>query len=272
MAFAHYSFYSNALHRITEFDISIPNDIPSSMPHISSEAYERRMKTLILLHGYSGYSSDWFISGNASDLSMMNNLAVVCPSGENSFYTDAKGTGHAFCTYIGEELPRYLALTLELSDKREDCYIGGYSMGGYGALHIGLNYNHQFSGIMALSSALIINQLKDMEPGMENEMANYDYYVSVFGDLKKAENSNLDPCWQIRQLIDRKEVIPSIYFACGAQDFLIDSNLMFRQFLEDSDVPYEFEEGDGIHDFNYWRPHAVSGINYLLNNEKEQHD
>ena len=269
MAFAHYSFYSNMLHGIAEFDIILPNDVPAGIPGPVNPAFNRKPKLLILLHGYSGACSDWPVSGNAADLSLAHNLVVVCPSAGNNFYTDAKGTGHAYCSFVGKELPEYVTTTFGLSKDRKDVLIGGYSMGGYGALHVGLTCPDQFSGIMALSSALIIEELKEMQPGFDNGMADYDYYESVFGDLKTAETSELNPKVQIKKLKEENREIPDIYTACGAQDFLIKPNLSFEAFLKDNHISHEFEEGDGVHDFAYWKPHALNGLDYLLRGDHE---
>jgi len=264
MAFAHFSFYSKVMSRIMEFELALPNDMPEQLAGKDNPAYQRGMKTLILLHGYSGICSDWFISGNASDLAGMFHAAVVCPSGENSFYTDMKGTGHAYCRYIGEELPEYIARTFGLSNHREDVLIGGYSMGGYGALHIGLTYPDRFCGIMALSSALIMDQLKGIMPGMNNGFADYDYYVSVFGNLLNAANTDINPAVQVIKAIANQAALPDIFMACGAQDFLHNENVQFSEFLDSHHVKHAFEEGDGQHNFDYWKPKAISGLRYLL--------
>ena len=165
-----------------------PKDVPfffKENPH-----YQRPAKTLILLHGYSGDSTDWLYNSAAADYSLKYNLAVVMPSGGVSFYVDKKATGHQYCKYIGEDLIKYLRDTFGLAQNREDTFIGGLSMGGFGALHTGLMYPETFGGVIALSSALIIDGLKNMKPGMADPvMANYEYYVDTSGISAKQQRA-----------------------------------------------------------------------------------
>ena len=148
--------------------------------------------------------------------------------------------------------------------KKEDTLIGGVSMGGFGALHTGLAYPERFSGVMALSSALIIHQLKEMKPDMPATMANYEYYVETFGDLLKAEDSDYNPEVLFKKNKEKGIANPKIYMACGAQDFLLEPNHQMRDFLKEEKADFTYEEEDGVHDWSFWTPHAYKGIEYLL--------
>ncbi len=240
-----------------------PKDVPfffKENPH-----YQRPAKTLILLHGYSGDSTDWLYNSAAADYSLKYNLAVVMPSGGVSFYVDKKATGHQYCKYIGEDLIKYLRDTFGLAQNREDTFIGGLSMGGFGALHTGLMYPETFGGVIALSSALIIDGLKNMKPGMADPvMANYEYYVDTFGDLSKAAKSDHNPEVLFKRNVKNGVENPRIYMACGTEDFLLEPNRKMRDFLKKKKADLLYEEGPGVHDWNFWTPHAYNGIEYLL--------
>lgn len=107
MALFQIDYFSTSLSRITNFNVLIPNDILPGMS-VNNPHYLRGAKTLILLHGYSGSNKDWLSSSAVSELSIKYNLAVIMPSGENSFYLDGKGTGKAFCQFIGKDRDLYL--------------------------------------------------------------------------------------------------------------------------------------------------------------------
>ena len=92
MAFLQVDFYSNVLHKITNICIVLPNDLPKEMK-VDNDNYKRKMKTLILLHGYSGSEKDWLAGSLIQELAGKYNLAVIMPSGDNSFYLDGKGIG-----------------------------------------------------------------------------------------------------------------------------------------------------------------------------------
>jgi len=129
MAFGQFEFFSDSLSRVVSFDILLPNDSQEYFVK-DNENYNREMKTLVLLHGYSGGSKDWLVGSKIEELSKVYNIAVVLPNGENSFYLDGRGTGKKYGTYVGEELINYTRKVFGLSKKKEDTYVGGLSMGG----------------------------------------------------------------------------------------------------------------------------------------------
>ncbi len=264
MSVHHVRFRSNALSRNGEFYIHLPEkEIPFFLK--DNPYYNRPAKTLILLHGYSGDATDWLYQSPAARYSMEYNLAVVMPTGGLGFYLDKEATGYQWCTFLGEDLIRYLQNTFGLACKPEDTLIGGLSMGGFGALHTGLQYPETFGGIMALSSALIIDQLQYMEPEMKvPAMANYAYYVDTFGDLKKAAGSEKDPRTLYLNNIKNNKKNPAIYMACGTEDMLLKANRTMRDFLQEHDADLYYTEGPGEHNWDFWIPHSKEGIEYLL--------
>lgn len=261
-------FRSEALARNGEFYIHLVDKNLPPMFTAGNPCYKRKAKTIILLHGYSGDCTDWLYNSAAADFSLKYNLNVVMPSGGLDFYLDKEATGHRYCQFIGKDLIEYLRSTFNIALNRKDTLIGGLSMGGFGALHTGLSYPDTFGGIMALSSALIIYNLKNITPKMKDPvMANYEYYVNAFGDLKKAEKSDHNPEVLFRK--NRKNDIrnPKIYMACGTEDFLLEPNRRLAAFLKKQKADYTYVEGPGIHDWNFWTPHAYEGIEYLLNDK-----
>ena len=269
MSTLHVRFRAESLACNGEFHMCLP---PKELPPFlmgENPHYKRKTKTLILLHGYSGDCTDWLYNSAADDICLRYNLAVVMPSGGVGFYLDQKATGRQWCTFIGKELIQYLRDTFGLCMSKEDTYIGGLSMGGFGALHTGFMYPETFGGIMALSSAYIIHQLKHMKPKMKDPvMANYEYYVDTFGDLSKAEKSDHNPEVLFRRNKRKGIPNPRIYMACGTEDFLLQPNRDLRDFLQKQKAEFLYEEGPGVHDWNFWTPHAYTGIEYLLNSEK----
>lgn len=263
MALFQADFFSPSLSRITTFNILIPNDILPGM-RVGNPHYLRGIKTLFLLHGYSGSNKDWLTSSAVSELSIKYNLAVIMPSGENSFYLDGKGTGKAFCQFIGKDLVEYTCKTFGLSDKREDIFIGGYSMGGFGALHSALVYPDTFGKVFALSSALIIHNIMNIPSDFKDGIADFEYYQSVFGDLENLETSENNPEYLIHKLIDKGVEIPEIYMFCGTEDFLIEQNRSFYQFLLEKRIDAKYEEHPGSHDWTFWNRYLESAVLWLL--------
>lgn len=263
MALLQANTYSAALSRVVTFHVILPNDLLAEMMD-GNENYNRATKTLYLLHGFSGSTTDWLMGSRIQELAIKYNLAVVMPAGENSFYLNQKGTGRAYETFTGEELMDYCSKTFGLSDKKEDNYIGGLSMGGFGAIHTGLKYPERFGKMFGLSSALIVNGIKGMKPGAQNDIADYDYYAQVFGDLEKLDTSENNPEYLITERKKKGDTIQPIYMACGTEDFLIRENREFYEFLKKEGVDVTYEESTGIHDWNFWNEYLEPAIEWLL--------
>jgi putative tributyrin esterase len=263
MAYLQIRFFSQALMKNTTVQMILPNDVPP-MINQDNENYQRRMKTLFLLHGFSGSSMDWILGGKIQEVATMYNLAIVMPEGDNSFYLDGPETGRQYGTFIGKELVDYMANTFHLSNTPEDILIGGLSMGGFGAIHVGFSYPQTFGRIIALSSALIIHTIKSYREGFRDEIANYDYYRITFGDLSELERSNHNP--EVVFLKKRKEnpSMPPIFMACGTEDFLIEQNRQFHNFLVQEKAEVTYLEKPGIHDWSFWNAYLEPGIRWAL--------
>lgn len=259
MAIGTFEFFSDSLKRGTQFRIILPNEADAA-----SEGEAMPMKMLMLLHGYCGNSGDWLWNSAAVEMAQKYHLCIVLPSGENSFYLDGKETGRQYATYVGQELVRYVRKTFGLSCRREDTFIGGYSMGGFGAIHTALQFTDTFAGAMALSSAMIVYGIGGMKPGDDNGVANYEYYRLMFGDPEIVEESGVNPEKLILQIEEKGVQMPKFYLACGQQDFLLQSNRRFEGFLKEHEVEYCYTEGSGEHNFEYWNRHLEPGIRWLL--------
>lgn len=263
MAVIKAEFFSVNLWRSVQFHAVIPNDVPPMMRE-NNPNYDRPMKTVYLLHGHSGCDTDWLYNTPLTQLAGQYNVCFITPGAENWFYLDGEACDRKYCKYVGEELVDYTRKLFGLSDKKEDTFIGGYSMGGFGALHTALAYPDTFSKVMALSSALIIYDVKDMQPGTRNDIADYDYYRMVFGDLTKVDVSVNNPEQLVLKNQAEGKEIPSIYMAIGTEDFLYENNQIFKRFLEEHNVDFTYTEGPGNHDFIFWNEHLPRAIEWFL--------
>lgn len=263
MALYQVDFYSAELAKVTNFNVVLPNDVYPGMM-AGNPNYNRGMKTLYLLHGYSGAAKDWLLESNVQNMAIKYNMAIIMPSGDNSFYLDGKGTGKAYCQFVGKELIEYTRKAFGLSDKKEDTFVGGLSMGGFGAIHTGYMFPNTFGKIVALSSAYIIHKVKDIKEDFKDAIADYYYYTSVFGELEKLNTSVNNPEYLYLKMKEEKQDIPPIYMACGTEDFLLEENRAFHNFLlkENADVLYT--EDPGVHDWKFWNEHLEPSIQWLL--------
>ena len=260
MAYFHIEYYSNALRRTTTFEMLIPNDDRFSNPGGKAIYGEHPLKTLFLLHGYTGKAGNWVPEG----LPEKYHFAIVMPTAENSFFLNGEATGRAFQTLVGEELVEYVRKTFHLAMTPEDTAVAGLSMGGFGALHTGLAYPETFGKVGALSSAFIVHGIAHMKPGGGNGTANYEYYRECFGDLETVEESENNPEVQIKRLKAEGRKIPELYICCGTEDSLLETNRAMDRFLTQEGVPHIYREGPGIHDMNFWHEYIAKIVAWMF--------
>jgi S-formylglutathione hydrolase FrmB len=227
-------------------------------------AFQRPMKTLVLLHGYSGTAIDWLAGSSIQDLCSQYNLAAIMPGCRNSFYLDREATGEAYGSFVGEELIAYARKTFGLSDRAEDTFICGFSMGGYGALEIGLKYTHNYSKLVDLSGALIYREVSEMTPPKGNMVANYAYYAATFGDPRTVLERDVNPEVLVKEKLARGEALPGIYMACGTEDMLIDVNRAFAAFLKEQGVEAEVHFTPGEHNWTFWNEYLEKAVRWML--------
>lgn len=261
MSVINVEMFSKSLVRTVAFNMFIPNGLRPEVDIVNNPNYKRPCKTVFVLHGYTGWGKGWDV---IYELGQQYNLALVFPSAENSFYLDSLSNNYKYGTFVGVELVEYIRKTFGLCLKKEDTFITGLSMGGFGALHVGLSNPETFSKIAALSSALIIHDISGMKPGDSNDIANYHYYQNVFGDLDKVVESEKNPETLILNLIKQKKEIPKMYVACGTEDFLINQNRRFNEFLIENKVPVLYVEDKGDHDMDYWNKYFTKSFEWFI--------
>lgn len=261
MAFIQMNLLSKALMRTVPVNVIIPADkmIFPGMPVREDKPY----KTLYLLHGIFGNYTDWVNGSRIQRFAEENDLAVVMPSGDNAFYLDRPEAMNNYGDFVGRELVELTRKIFPLSHKREDTYIGGLSMGGYGAVRNGLKYHDTFGAIVSLSGALIVEGVKDRTNDTPNPIERLDFAQAIFGDLDTLLDSDRNPKYLVEKLKKENASFPAIYMACGQDDFLLDANKDFADFLQDNGVEVTFEVGPGNHEWDFWDTYIKKAIDWL---------
>ena len=142
------------------------------------------------------------------------NLAVVMPSGDNSFYVDNPKASAYYGRFIGQELVDFTRRSFPLSTRREDTFLGGLSMGGFGAIVNGLQHPQTFGAVAALSSALILDSMLEHTQYTDFLMTNKGYYESVFGELSQVRGG-VNDYDALAEKVAKEPVRPKFYLACG---------------------------------------------------------
>ncbi|MCL2839781.1 MAG: alpha/beta hydrolase-fold protein [Defluviitaleaceae bacterium] len=261
MAIAQVHFFSRSLSR----QVTVNAIVPVGKFHMPDmpEREKKPFKTLYLLHGIFGNYTDWMVGTRIASWAEERNLAVIMPSGDNSFYVDHEKSGAMYGDYFGRELVEVTREMFPLSDKREDTFIGGLSMGGFGALRNGLKYHETFGAIAALSSALVLDNAVHSTNDTPTIIGRRGYYESVFGDLDKLLGSDKDPKALLTALKESGASIPKLYIACGTEDSLIEANRGYHKFLEDNHVEHTYVEGTGAHTWEFWDEYILKVLHWL---------
>ncbi len=258
MAFIQMSIFSDCLVRTVNVNVILPVDkaVMPGMPKRPDKPY----KTLYLLHGVLGSQVDWALGTRIQRYAEENDLAVVMPAGENAFYVDQPASNNLYGEFIGRELVELTRKMFPLSDKREDTFIGGLSMGGYGALRNGLKYSDTFGYIVSLSGAFVLDDMPQRTNDSPMFMERRDYAESCFGDLDKLLESDKNPKWMIKKLKEEGRDIPEIYMACGDQDSLLEANKSMKDCLVANGASVEFKIGPGNHEWDFWDTYIKDAI------------
>jgi len=263
MAILDVNFFSNALARQVSYKAIIPVDGAVFPGRPAKEV--KPFKTVYLLHGIFGDYTDWLVKSRVALFAEKYNLAVIMPSGDNSFYVDHEASRNYYGEYIGRELVEETRKLFNLSNKMEDTFIAGLSMGGYGAIRNGLKYYNNFGAIAALSSALIIDAAITSTEENPFEFGRKSFYESVFGDVANLRGSDKDVEALVQKIKQENGTIPEIYFACGTEDSLIENNRKFRDFLCLENVEHTYIESPGIHDWKFWDEYIEKAMEWLVN-------
>lgn len=270
MALINVNFFSKSLLRSIEVKVILPIDKFSLVEDVQWD--KKPFKTLYLLHGVFDDNNAWLRETRISRWASEKNLAVVMPSGENMFYLNQHGingdtceinVGGDYSKFIGEELVEMTRNMFPLSKKREDTFIGGLSMGGYGAIINGCKYHKTFSHIAALSPALMIDDAVSSTYSRNIILRNRAFFEYYFGDLTKLKESDKNPFYIVESLRNDKVELPKFYLACGKSDHLFPRVEEFANFLMTKETEFVFEKAAGNHDWDFWDTYIKHVIDWL---------
>ena len=217
------------------------------LPQISmsdNENMSKKFPVLYLLHGLSDDHTAWVRKTNIERYAAQYNLAVVMPNVNRSFYADMK-YGLNYYTYITKEIPHIVQSYFPISDKREDNFIAGLSMGGYGAFMIALRNPEKFSAAASLSGALDLTVFLDMNDERIAPMTEM-----LFGSPEEFINSD----YNLVRLLSKtsKKNLPRLFQCCGTEDYIYPLNESFRAAANKFGIDLTYEEGPGEHEWGYW--------------------
>ncbi|MDL2293227.1 esterase family protein [Ruminococcaceae bacterium OttesenSCG-928-D13] len=232
-----------------------PTDLPATVGN--------KVKGVItLLHGMGNTPSDWMQFSAAPRYAADNGYILVAPDAQASFYADM-ACGTPWYTILTEYLPAQLGRIFKIPTEREMNYIAGLSMGGYGAMRIGLAHPERYAAIGSFSGCLDMRRMAEEShlPGAPPILA------PVLGP-----NFDLPPELDVMELLKKVAELPAdqqpkLYCTCGLQDTELPNvkqqNETFRALAESLPVTYAFREWQGVHEWNFWDRSLAEFIGYI---------
>jgi enterochelin esterase-like enzyme len=208
---------------------------------------------VILLHGVYGSAWEWSQKGGVHIAAWemiqrkeLKPMVIAMPSdglwGDGSGYVPHNGLD--FEKWIVEDVPRAVIESVEAISEKSDFYISGLSMGGFGALRLGIKYADKFKAVSAHSSITELGQMS----------------MFVEESLKEYEQQNRQEESVIELVLERKDNLPKLRFDCGTEDLLIDQNRLLHEQLNKSQIMHDYKEFSGGHEWSYWQEHIKDSL------------
>lgn len=260
MALMETHYYSSCLGSNITLNVFVPT--PSSNEEITDQKvrekyrYEKGLPVIYLLHGAYGDAFSWIRYSNIERYAQEKGIIAVMASAENSFYQNLK-SGKKYEKFFTEELPTFIQNVFPASKKREDTYIAGLSMGGYGAWYLGLSHPELYAGAASLSGAVDIAEIFNMDSS-----AGPFNISDSFGDISTPEGSEYDLLY-LYDKAKEKGTVPELYQAVGYDDFLYKGNLRIKAELEKRGANLTFEEGEGAHTWDFWDSYIKKVLEWI---------
>ena len=269
MAFLICHIYSHALFSNITINVCLPT--PGSGDRLDYDTlkrdfgYDRGLPVAYLLHGMYGDAFSWTRFSNVDRYAQDRRIAVVTCSAGNNFYQDMPG-GQQWATFFTKELPAYICSLFPVSPRREDTFIAGFSMGGYGAWHLALAAPERYAKAASMSGAVDIEAI--YKTFKDTTISNPFNWKAMFGDPEALKGSGSDLFAQY-QACAAKGCVPKLYQACGTEDFLYQLNLAARDRMLALGADLTYAEGPGGHDWTFWDAHIQKVLDWLLQDRQK---
>jgi putative tributyrin esterase len=236
-------FFSDTLSLSTSMTVILPQSTTTQIG-LTGSSPQGEPPVLYLLHGLSDDHTTWLRRTSIERYVAPLGLAVVMPEVHRSYYTD-EAYGGRFWSFLTEELPTVVHSFFRVSARREDTFVAGLSMGGYGAVKWALRQPHRFAAAASLSGALDVaspatGRFRPEDPRM---------FQRIFGDAPVAGTAE-----DLMTLVAGVDpgAAPALRLWCGTEDSLLAANTRFSDAGTAAGLAVDLTVGPGGHDWAYW--------------------
>lgn len=229
-------FHSAALARDMQYRVLSPTNMRAG----------QKLPVVYVLHGGGADFRQW---SNESDVAHYAELGMilVMPQGDSSYYTNsAERPRDRYEDYIVKDLILDVENRLPVAGGRQNRAIIGVSMGGFGAVKLGLRHPDTFAFVGGISSVLDVPQ----RPFSIKRISQWRHHRSIFGPWGGQTQRDNDPLVLVRST--EPTTAPYFFFTCGEQEGFLPSNQQFAALLAHRNFRFEFHTGPGGHDWTQW--------------------
>lgn len=229
------NFFSYSLGYPVDIQVIIPSVSPCDMDNPTKLTHKIQTKypVLYLLHGHGNDYMCWSrFTSMQRYVEERRIVAVTCSVG-NKCYMNAE-YGERYYDFVEKELPEFIKANFPVSDRQEDTYIAGLSMGGYGTLAHGLGHPQSYRAIGAFSPGVGFGDQSAKSIG-HSLPSTMDLHVQLEDDLKGGKK------------------LPDIFICIGNNDFLYKSVTEFHKFLLEKGIEHRYDDIEGYeHEWAFW--------------------
>ena len=259
MAYLECKLKSQILQTTVGVKLYFPTDLPAEVGYTVKGV-------LTLLHGFTNSGDDWVQMTAAPRYAADNGLVLIMPDCGNSFYQNMV-YGGAYKTFITEEMPVLLNRMFKLPQRRDQNFIAGLSMGGYGALFLGFSRPDLYAGCASFSGAVDLSMMlaDPTVPGVR------EVFGPIFGDsLALPRSSDLRVLAQYVAALPAAQQ-PKILMTNGLQDIepyrILQQNDSLHRVMQPLGLAnYRRLQWNGVHEWNFWDRSLVYAIDFFLAN------
>ena len=244
MAFLQCGISSDILGMKTNMNVLLPQDNVRQ----SREA----VLVLYLLHGHTDDHAAWSRFTGLERYVRDLNLAVVMPTVHNGFYTNTE-IGYRYFDFCTQELPELVSAMFHVSSAREDTFVAGLSMGGYGAWRLALARPEQYCYAASMSG--VLDLAGECEQRRNDPDVSSDFMrdiINAFGPEGALYGSESDLLFLADRVNASSGPKPILRQFCGTEDFLYESNQNAKKHVEALGFDYTYWEGPGAHTWDFW--------------------
>lgn len=261
MALVNYSFYSRVLQEQTNIAVVLPTYNGAHAERTLDEVYRpgQKFHTLYVLHGGSDDCMYYVRNTGIERYACEGGFAAVMPEVKLSFYCDMM-YGEKFFTYLTEELPLVVQSVFPLSERSEDHFVIGNSMGSHGAIKWALRRPEFFQAAAGMSGVSGVEELGFFDP---TNLVNTPI-LNSFGTVEEFRGSDNDVKLLAKRLVESGRPIPRLYSCCGTEDELTyKGSKAFSEYAKEIGLPLTWEEGPGKHNWEFWDPWLKRAIEWM---------